>query len=128
MYFRVDVDQHPDWVTVFSIPSTPYFVFFDNDKEIARTDGASVGDWVHFKNTIAKELKNYEHKDTWNPEDHEGNVTKKETRRTGSNRYAVSDYAKKVDQDRIKDDAVYDGFKFEKDGEGETDYSLEKTA
>ena len=127
MYFRIDIDQHPEWATELGVTSTPEFLFGLGDTEIARTNGASVGDWVHFKNTIAKELKNHESKDTWNPEDHEGNVTKKETRRTGSNRYSVDDYARKVDQDRIKEDAVYDGFKFEKDGEGETDYSLVKT-
>jgi hypothetical protein len=93
-----------------------------------RTHASSNGEWVHFKNTIGNELTRHKKKDTWNPEDHEGNVTKKETRRTDSNRFSLENQATKVDARRIKDDAVYEGYKFEKDGEGDFDYSLEKTA
>ena len=127
MYFRMDIDQFPEVAQDLGITSTPVFLYAVGDQMIQKTSPDN-GEWLHFKKTIEEELRHHVSKDTWNPEDHEGNVTKKETRRTGSNVYSVDDYAKKVDEDRIKDDAVYDGFKFEKDGEGETDYSLEKTA
>ena len=127
MYFRMDIDQFPEVAQDLGITSTPVFLYAVGDQMIQKTSPDN-GEWLHFKKTIEEELKHHVSKDTWNPEDHEGNVTKKETRRTGSNRYTEFDHAKKVDQDRIKDDAVFDGFTFEKDGEGETDYSLEKTA
>ena len=132
MFFRVDVDQFPEIAADAEITSTPMFLAGVGDdanwEEMGRTDGASNGDWVHFKSEIAKGVERHMTKDTWNPEDHEGNVTKKETRRTGRHETSVHDHQTKIDADRIVDDGLYDGFGFEKDGEGEFDYSLKKTA
>jgi hypothetical protein len=129
MYFRVDVDTLPEIAEELKVTSTPEFhAYFGRSDAEFRTHATSIGEWVHFKSNIKKELKNHEKKDTWNPEDHEGNVTKKETRKTDSNRFTLEDHATKVDEGRVKEDAVYDGFEFKKEGEGEFDYSLEKTA
>jgi hypothetical protein len=100
-YYRVDVDDHPEIAAEMGVTKTPYFMAGVHDSAFAETDGASNGDWVHFKSTIAKKLKEFEKKDTWNPEDHEGNVTKKETRRTDSQHFSLGDHQKKIDQGRI---------------------------
>ena len=112
-YYRVDVDSHPEIAASFGVTSTPFFVARYGKNDFASTDGADVGEWLTFKADLKKELKKFEKKDTWNPEDHEGNVTKKETRRTDSQKFSLDDHQTKIDQRRIKEDGVYDGFKFE---------------
>jgi len=112
-YYRVDVDSHPEIAASFGVTSTPFFVARYGKNDFASTDGADVGEWLTFKADLKKELKKFERKDTWNPEDHEGNVTKKETRRTDSQKFSLDDHQTKIDQRRIKEDGVYDGFKFE---------------
>ena len=96
-YYRVDVDNHPDIAAAFGVESTPFFVARYGEEDFARTSGRDTGEWVHFKSELARELKNFEKKDTWNPENHEGEITKKETRRTDSQAFSVDDHAKKID-------------------------------
>lgn len=112
-YYRVDVDSHPEIAASFGVTSTPFFVARYGKDDFASTDGADVGEWLTFKADLKKELKKFERKDTYNPIDHEGNITKKETRRTDSQKFSLDDHQTKVDQRRIKEDGVYDGFKFE---------------
>jgi len=107
------------------VTSTPYFVAMHGEEDFARTAGHDNGEWVHFKGELARKLKDFEIKDTWNPENHEGEVTKKETRRTDSQRVSVDDHQKKIDAGRIVDDGTFEGFGYDEyDGE----YSLARRA
>ena len=124
-YYRVDVDNHPEIAAAFGVTSTPYFVARYGEEDFARTSGHDNGEWVHFKGELARKLKDFEVKDTWNPENHEGEVTKKETRRTDSQNFTLGDHQKKIDAGRIVDDGTFEGFGYdEKDGE----YSLARRA
>ena len=108
-YYRVDVDNHPDIAAAFGVESTPYFVARYGEEDFAKTSGKDNGEWVHFKSEFARELKNFESKDTWN----ENDGSKKETRRTDSQTFTVDDHATKIDEGRVAPDGTYEGFKFE---------------
>lgn len=113
-YFRVDVEVGSvgwDIAETFGVRNTPFFLVYHHNEVIIESDGS---DWAHFRSTLARHLKGLDHIDT-----------EKETRVVTHAHDELHAEGEKVDESRIKPDAVYDGYEWDEDFRG--DYELEKT-